>query len=312
MATDDDIGGGEEISLDVGDDTGVRLDAWLARELGTSRRRVVRLIESGAVVVDGRRGRKGQALAPGSRVRVCSPVPDTDFDPEPADASALVVRHEDRRCVIVDKPAGQPCHPLRRGEVGTLAQQLLAAFPEMAGIGYARREAGLVHRLDVATSGLVLAARSREAFLSLRADLKAGRLDKGYLALVAGRLEPQVLEGHLAPDPKHRARVRVRTDGAGRLGRTEVLRVEAVGADFSLVEVRASVAGRHQVRAMLAGVGTPLVGDELYGGPPVAPHHQLHAHRLGFHGVIVDAPLPPSWAPLMARLGSLSAGFVDR
>ncbi len=232
-----------------------------------------------------------------SRSRSC-PAP-TDFAALPDPALALHIVYEDGALVAVDKAPGVPSHPLRPDEVGTVANALVARYPEMAGIGWSPREPGLVHRLDTDTSGLLLAARTPAAFERMRDALRAGRIDKRYLALCAGRVvAPQIIDLPLANHPRDARRVVACITEADiarlrpRPAETEVLRVERVG-DLSLVEVRAKSARRHQVRAHLAALGHALAGDTLYGGPDVTglERHFLHASALEVVHPTTGAPL---------------------
>jgi 23S rRNA pseudouridine1911/1915/1917 synthase len=204
-----------------------------------------------------------------------------------------------------------PCHPRRAGEAGTLAAALLARYPELKGVGSSPREPGLVHRLDTDTSGLLLVARAQPVFLSLRAALRAGAIDKRYRALCAGHVRsPARHHGHLRA---HGAKVRVRAEPFPEAVAitTEVLESTPRGA-LSAVEVRAHVARRHQVRAHLAALGHALAGDALYGGPalPGLGRHFLHASALALRHptsereLRVESPLPPELAAIERALSS--------
>jgi 23S rRNA pseudouridine1911/1915/1917 synthase len=303
--------------LEVGEeDSGSRLDVFLVRRVeGMSRAKARRLIEDGEVRVDGRRARKGARVMSGERVSLGELPAPADFAALPDPAQTLVVRYEDAHLVVVDKSAGVPTHPLRPHETRTLVGALLVRYPEMAHVGYAQREPGILHRLDNDTSGLVLAARSVQAFDILRIVLQQGRIDKRYLALVEGTVSSSVIDAPIAPHPTDPRRVHACMDpmdrgrAKARPARTEILRAERHGR-FSLLEISASVAVRHQIRAHLAAVGHPLAGDRLYGGPEVEGlgGHFLHASRLTFdhplerQRVDVASPLP---APLQAVLDRL-------
>lgn len=271
---------------------GARLDVFLRAAIeGLGRAGAKRLVEEGRVRVNGRRAPKALALAEGDRVSVEALDADHAAVGAVADPElALDVVLEDPSFVVVNKEAGVPSQPLRPGERGTVANALVHRYPEMAGLAADAREAGLVHRLDVGTSGLLLAARTTEAYAALRGALTDGAIEKHYLALVGAALEaPSSIEHALASDGPRGQRMRacfstedlVRYDG--KPATTEVLRVEPRGA-FFLVEVRAFRAQRHQVRVHLAAEGAPLVGDALYGGPEAdgVTHHLLHASFLGF------------------------------
>ncbi len=305
-----------ELQVEEGD-AGIRLDVVLVRRVeGMSRAKARRMIEGGTVRVNGRRARKGARLTAGDRVELDEmPVP-ADFPARPDPGFPLVIRYEDPHLVVADKPAGVPTHPLRPDERRTLASGLLARYPEMGGVGYALREPGVLHRLDNDTSGLLIAARSTQAFDALRALLMAGRIDKRYLALVKGPVELGIVDAPIATHPTDPRRVHPCVDpldrrrSKARPAVTEILRADEVGAGFWLIEVRASVAVRHRIRAHMAALGHPLAGDWLYGGPLLPPlgRHFLHASRLSFdhplsaEPVDVGSPLPDELTEVVKAL----------
>lgn len=290
-------------------EAGQRLDEVVAARLGSSRGFAHRLIENGYVKVNQRTRAKGYRLKEGDGLwidRTQAAQGDTCL-PEPG--ARLTVRYEDRYLVVVDKPAGQASHPLRPGERGTLAGALVGRYPEMASIGYSPREPGLIHRLDVGTSGLLIAARDAETFRRLRHALAAGRLDKRYLALVAGRPHPAVCAAFLRADGPT---VKVFPEpGEQRVSiETELLRVWP-GPQHARVELRASPARRHQLRAHTSFLGHPMYGDLDYGGEEAfdGQGHVLHASSVGFiHPVYsreirVEAPIPPRFQRCCRRAG---------
>jgi 23S rRNA pseudouridine1911/1915/1917 synthase len=278
-------------------EVGSRLDRVLCNRLTLSRAQVKRLFEAGEVRRNGRRAGKGELCARGDRVELGAELRDSRALP---DELALDVRYEDGALVIIDKPPGMPSHPLRPGELGCAANALLARYPEMGGTGYDDRQPGLVNRLDNDTSGLLLAARSPESFAALRAALESGAIEKRYLALVSEPVRPQTIELSLAPSPRHRARVEV--NPLGRPAQTVIESCRDHGELF-VVHVRASRAYRHQVRAHLAAIGAPIVGDTLYGGAFGARHY-LHASQLAFSHPFSEARIdvrsepPDDWPEL--------------
>ena len=156
------------------EDAGTRLDALVSRRLGVSVGEARRRIEAGAVRVDGRRARKGTTLSAGARVTI---EPIATAGAVVGDGSAAVTfLYQDPSLIAIDKPAGMPSHPLRAGERGTAANAIVARYPECAAASEDPREGGLGHRLDTATSGVLLAARDRAAWLALRASLGDGLL----------------------------------------------------------------------------------------------------------------------------------------
>lgn len=281
----------------------IRLDLLLVRRMpGLSRVKAKKLVQRGVVRVNGRPIAKGCALREGDCVYV-EQIPSTEVATALADSSLILrIRFEDAYLVAVEKPAGIAVHPLRADELGTVANALVARYPEMAEVGYHPREPGLIHRLDNDTSGLLLAARTRKAFRKLRAQLKAGDIDKRYLALCAGEVRaPLRIESKLASQRHRRRVVKVVPDNypKGRNAVTEIL-ASTLKADYSLVEVRVYSAMRHQIRAHLASRGHPLVGDSLYAGPQIKGLHRhfLHASELHFTHpetgrlVHLSSPLP--------------------
>jgi 23S rRNA pseudouridine1911/1915/1917 synthase len=268
-------------------DEGLRLDRFLTRRVETmGRAQASRLIAQGKVTVDGAFHAKGDTVHRGQRVALEELPTPKQFEAAPDTDLTLAIAYEDSYLVVVDKPAGVPSYPLRPDESGTVAGALLARYRAMARVGFAPQQAGLIHRLDTGTSGLMVAAKNREVFRRLSAALKAGEIDKRYMALCQGHvLAPQTIDAWIVSGRSDNRKVRVaeRPTKRGRAARTELLVATPVD-ELSLVEARATAAARHQIRAHLAWLGHPLVGDILYGGPPLAglKRHFLHASELAF------------------------------
>lgn len=283
-------------------DAGQRLDRFLvARAQRGGRNQVNEWLREGRVSVEGRALRKGDRVHAGQRVRVDPPrhLETVALVTLPlATLAPLLVVHEDSAFVVVDKPAGLPTHGHTLADRHTLTALLVERYPEMRSVGYRETEPGILHRLDNDTSGLLIAARTAQAFETLRDALKGNAIDKQYLALCAGPVNaPQVFEGHLVSDRSARVKVSPLSVKRSRPARTEVLQSETVGDNqLSLVTLRATHAGRHQIRAHLADAGHPLAGDRLYGGPEVEglTRHFLHASLLSF-------PHPNTQEPLTFR-----------
>jgi 23S rRNA pseudouridine1911/1915/1917 synthase len=297
------------VELEIGeDDAGERLDVVLARRVPElSRARAKALIEGGEVRVGERRVKKGYMVAAGDRVTLASLPAPVDFHASPDLGLAIEVLLERNGYVVVDKPAGIPSHPLRKGELGTLAGALVSRYPEMRGIGYRNREPGILHRLDTDTSGVMLAARDQATFQALRGQLQAAEIEKKYLARCVGVVAaPLVIDSPIANDPRDRRKVRACLDPReikrlhAQPARTEVL-TSTSAEHGSLVELRANNARRHQIRAHLAFIGHPLLGDSLYGSPAVEghDHHLLHALSLAFRD-------PETGEPVMVRSSTTS------
>jgi 23S rRNA pseudouridine1911/1915/1917 synthase len=289
-----------------------RLDKVVAQLFGVSRRRAMEWVAEGRVRVDGRRSPKGQPVRGGSRIEVVLPPPDA---PAPQPELAIGIVHADAHVVVADKPAGMPSHPLKPGELGTAANALVGRYPELAQVGPAAREAGLVHRLDTDTSGLLLAARTDEAHTALRAQFAARTVQKGYLALVFGEVHaPGEVSLPLAHDPHDDRKVRPASDPewaeehGARPAVTRYTPLERRGG-FTLLDVEIPTGVLHQIRAHLAFIGHALAGDELYGGPelPALRRHFLHASRLGFthpdgSPARFESALPAELAAILASL----------
>lgn len=268
-----------------------------------------RLLAAGGVRVDGRVARKGTRVVAGQTVEIDdAPGAASEAPVEPDDALAVGWLFEDETLVAIDKPPGVPSHPLRAGERGTAANAIVARFPECATASPDRREGGLVHRLDNETSGVLVAARGRQAWDELRAALRDPSCVKTYLAEVAGApLERGVETAPIGRAGRRGGRVRV---GAGRAplsARTEWEVIERRGAT-TLVRARLHAGRAHQVRAHLAAAGFPIVGDAVYGDDAAraaAPRLRLHALAIPFvhprthAALLVEAPSPP-WAILGA------------
>ena len=218
--------------------------------------------------------------------------------------------YADDHMVVVSKPAGMPSHPLRAGELGTAANGLVARYPACAAIGDDPREAGLVHRLDGGTSGALVCALDRATWERLRAAFTAGAVDKEYLALVEGR---PVADGCEAPltQAGSPGGSRAVVDGRGQPASTTWQIAEPL-AHHTLLTCRAQTGRMHQVRAHLAHCGTPIAGDVLYGGAPIADLAGFFLHAASItlpqptpgQRVEVRAPLPEDRAALLARFRS--------
>lgn len=303
---------------------GLRLDKVVTAAVpGLGRAGAKRLFEEGKVRVASagsersRRGQKGDVAAAGDVVEIeLDPGAGEGAVPDPEAPLALLLERPD--LVVANKRAGQPTAPLNPGERGTLANALLARFPEMGSFGFSPREPGLVHRLDTDTTGCVLAARTREAFEALSSALRQGRIDKRYLAVCRAEDLPESgsIDFPITPHPKDRRRVypcihpRDVARYAPRPAHTEYSVLRRSG-DLALVEVRAAKAFRHQIRAHFAAIEHPLIGDALYGGEPREglARHALHAAKIAWSGdaavpaFSVECPLPEDMEALVRRDG---------
>jgi 23S rRNA pseudouridine1911/1915/1917 synthase len=293
-------------------EAGQRVDVFLAGALALSRAAVRRLLTAGGVALDGRPlalSDKGTALAPGQRLVVERAAPGSAL-PEPQPELGIGVLARGEGWLAIDKPAGMPVHPLRPGEVGTALNAVIALAPEIAGVGEAGLRSGVVHRLDVATSGALLFGTSEARWQMLREGFRAHRVEKRYRALVCGVLAGS---GELAVQlsvAQHRpARVRVVAEGdapAVHGSRRTTLRWRSLEAlrGATLVEVEPRTGFLHQIRASLAHLGHPVMGDLAYGAPAtaLASRQLLHAAYVAYRDVEAASPDPADFAAALAAL----------
>jgi len=285
-----------------------RADKELARHFPEAgRRQLAELFDDGCVRVRGRRAKKGDRVEVGDLIELTrAPVTGEAFRPlpDPAAAEQLIVLLERPEVIVIAKPAGMPTQPLKAGELGTVANAIAHRFPECAAIGDDPRDGGLVHRLDIGTSGALICARTVEAYHDLREAFGTGRVDKVYLALVDGRPVAREADAPLA----QRGR-KVAVDHTDGLAAHTAFSVDRASATHALVRCHARTGRMHQVRAHLAYVGSPITGDTLYGGTPLPGDDGffLHAAQLAFplgaQSVKVEAPLPERFTRALAACG---------
>lgn len=276
---------------------GRRLDQYLAEHSESlSRTRVHDLILAGRVHVGGRLARPSYRLQPGDEIRIelpVSPLPST-LVPQ---AMPLDIVYDDEDMLVLNKPAGIAVHPAPGHWDWTLVHGLLARYPALPGIGGEQRP-GIVHRLDMDTSGLLMVAKSERGLASLSSQLAARTVKKGYLALVKG--EPPNREGlidaPIARDPVQRQRMAI--VAAGREARTRYVQLGAL-AGHTLLLAMPETGRTHQIRVHFASIGHPIAGDRTYGdGAGLLTRQFLHAALLRFarpaDGAPVElaAPLP--------------------
>ena len=283
------------------EDAGERLDVFLARTAG-SRAAAQRLIVAGLVEVDGERRAKRHVVAAGERVRV-APEPEAPA-PDIPDAP-FEVAYEDDHVLVVDKPAGVVVHPARGHAAGTLAQAL--AGP--AGGGEDPGRAGIVHRLDRDTSGLLVVARTEAAHAALKEQLRRREITREYLALVEGRPAARAgtIDAPLGRD--RRVRTRISTDTDDPRAAVTHFEVERPLPGFTLLRVRLETGRTHQIRAHLLAIGHAVAGDPEYGHAGLLGLRRqfLHAERLAFRhpvtgeAVDVSSPLPGDLSKALAR-----------
>ncbi len=287
------------------------MDAFLAAALRISRRESQRLLARGLVTLDGRRlaaSAKGRLLSGTERLEVRGFVSPEARRPAPAPEVALAVLAEGAGWIALAKPAGVPVHPLEPDEGGTLLGALASCRPEVLGVGEAGLRSGVVHRLDVDTSGVVVFALDAACWQRLRSAFAESRVAKRYRALVHGGLRGAgELELELEVARHRPAHVRVRSEPTHG-SRTTRLRWRALaeGRGVTLVEVAPRTGFLHQIRASLAHLGHPVVGDRSYGAAApdsAVPRQMLHAAALRFEEIAVEAPDPADFAHGLIHYG---------
>lgn len=287
-----------------------RLDRFLVAHWPPpiGRRRLAVLLARGEVRVNGRPARKATLVRAGDEIAVLLPA-----EPEPPSVADPRVRlvHRGARFVAVDKPPGLPttAGPTPGPSV---AAALLARFPEMAVIE-GPRAAGLAHRLDTGTSGLLVAARSAEAHAALRAAFREKAVIKDYLAIVLGRLRaPRTVSHPLRRHPRSQRRmILARAEAPGSWPAVTSVAPLRTAPALTLVHLRMRTGVTHQLRVHLAALGHPVLGDARYGGADAAgaepEWHYLHAAvlRADVAGLPprLAAPFPRHWRALCERLG---------
>lgn len=293
-----------------------RLDRFLSLcPTGLSRSRLHALITRGMVALNGQPARPAQKVKAGDAITLTIP-PAREPNLSPQDLP-LSVLYQDAALLVIDKPAGLSVHPGPGHPDGTLVNALLSLCPDLPGIGGVLRP-GIVHRLDKDTSGLMVVAKTEPAHRDLSTQIKARQVDKGYLALAVGILEPPqgIIDAPIARDPRHRQRMAVVS--GGKAARTRYQTLEQLNG-HTLLELQLETGRTHQIRVHLSHLGHPILGDPTYGKPlgdttngnpnPLASRHFLHAHRLAFRHPdsgqwrTFQSPLPPELAAILSELG---------
>jgi 23S rRNA pseudouridine1911/1915/1917 synthase len=298
---------GREIIFTV-DEGGERLDKVISAGVpDLSRAMTQRLIKTGEVTVNGRLSKPSYRVEMGDEILVR--VPAEMPEPVLPEDIPLDIIYEDEALLVVNKPAGMVVHPALGHPGGTLVNAVLAHCPQVAEVGGLDR-AGIVHRLDKDTSGLILVAKDEATRAALQRQFKRRQVVKTYLALVEGPMYPRegVIEAPVGRDKRQRKKMAVVR--SGRQARTMYRAVEYFD-DHTLLEVRPHTGRTHQVRVHLAWLGYPVVGDAVYGHRRqrlLQGRHFLHAARLHFthpatgEEMEFEAPLPLELSTVLKRL----------
>jgi 23S rRNA pseudouridine1911/1915/1917 synthase len=266
---------------------GMRVDAGLAKLLGLSRTVVAALTESGDVVLDGQPAGKSDRLIAGATLEITLPEPPRPVQIQAVPVEGLIVLHQDDDIIVVDKPVGVAVHPSPGWTGPTVVGGLAAAGIRIATSGAAERQ-GVVHRLDVGTTGVMVVAKSENAYSALKHAFKERTVDKLYHALVQGHPDPikGTIDAPIDRHPKHDYKFAVMANGKPSITHYEV--VEAFRA-ASLLDVHLETGRTHQIRVHFSALHHPCVGDLTYGADPTLAkrlkigRQWLHARTLGFH-----------------------------
>jgi 23S rRNA pseudouridine1911/1915/1917 synthase len=261
-----------------------RLDMWLADSRQITRHAARTLIDAGLVTVDGRPGRPGQRVRESAEVLVTPPmaveaVLESRHRADAVPRTALSIVYEDESLAVVDKPSGMVVHPAPGHPTGTLADALKERGTTWSLLGGSER-AGIVHRLDRDTSGLLVVAKTEAAHRNLARQLSDRSLGRTYWALVHGgfREDTGSIDGPIARHPRDRRRMAI-VEG-GREAITDFRVVERLSG-ATVLEVSLRTGRTHQIRVHMASIGHPIVGDPVYGrSDPNLKRPALHAMRL--------------------------------
>lgn len=265
---------------------GERLDAALARLFGFSRTKAAELVVDGKVLLDGETAAKSSRVTTGALLDIEIPQPEAPVAVVPERVEGMTIVHDDADIVVVDKPVGVAAHPSVGWSGPTVIGGLAAAGFRISTSGAAERQ-GIVHRLDVGTSGLMVVAKSERAYSSLKRQFRERSVDKVYHAVVQGQADPSrgTIDAPIDRHPDHDYKWAV--VAAGRPSVTHYDTIEAFPA-ASLLEIHLETGRTHQIRVHMSALRHPCVGDLTYGADPSLAgrlgltRQWLHAVELGF------------------------------
>jgi 23S rRNA pseudouridine1911/1915/1917 synthase len=281
----DDVGEDRSLSIPAGL-AGERIDVALARLLGLSRTKAADLVATGAVALDGKHANKGDRVDEGQWLELHLPDPKPSQLTAPQPVDGLVIMYEDDDVVVVDKPAGVAAHPSPGWEGLTVIGGLMATGHQVATAGAAERQ-GIVHRLDVGTTGLMAVAKTNRAYTELKAQFKQRTVDKVYRALVQGHPDPLrgTIDAPIGRHPKQDWRMAVVTNGRPSITHYDT---EEAFAHASYLRIQLETGRTHQIRVHMTAMRHPCVGDVTYGADPTLSarlgltRQGLHAAELSF------------------------------
>jgi 23S rRNA pseudouridine1911/1915/1917 synthase len=289
-----------------------RIDSALARILGLSRTVIVKLLDSNEITLGHRVLGKSDKVQSGQLITVLLPEPPSDEAIPPTPLDEMKIVYQDTDLVIVNKPVGCAAHPSPGWTGPTVVGALVAAGIPLSSSGPAERQ-GIVQRLDVGTSGLMMVAKTEAAYLKLKDMFRNREIKKIYHALAQGHLEPAIgtIDAPIDRHPKEDYKMAVVSDGKPSITHYEVIEYYR---SVSLLKVELETGRTHQIRVHMSAIRHPLVGDLTYGADPnlaaeigvIRPW--LHAQALEFTHPIsglpinVSAPYPRDLTDSLSRL----------
>ena len=281
----------------------LRLDKFLtAHMMHCSRNRIQAAADSGNILVNGVPAKSSYKVKPFDRIQVVLPYPKTEYEIVPEDIP-LTIPYEDDDIVLVDKPAGMVVHPGVGNHSGTLVNAMSWHLRTLPMFSEGNTRAGLVHRIDKNTSGLLVMAKNEQALARLGKQFFDHSIQRRYVALVWGNFEEDegIITGNIGRSPRERQKMYVFADGSDGKWAVTHWRVLRRFGYVTLVECRLETGRTHQIRVHMAWIGHPLFNDERYGGDRILkgttfskyrqfiencfatmPRHALHARLLGF------------------------------
>ncbi len=304
---------GEQLIEFTVETSGERLDKLIVERVGDdlSRAQIQTLIKDGQVTVNGEQVKSGVKLHGGEHIRLLIPAREENDTVEP-EAIPLTVLYEDADIAVIDKPAGMTVHPGVGNEKGTLVSAMLARWPEIGEMNTNEKRAGIVHRLDKDTSGLMVIAKNDVARRRLMAQFQARTIQKSYLALLEKMPATQTgrIDAPIGRDPNQRKRMAVVRGGKPAISEYTVID-RNLQDERALVRVTILTGRTHQIRVHMAFIGCPIVGDAVYGFRKQRlklKRHFLHAAELCFdhpqsgERLCFESPLPAGLQNILDKL----------
>ncbi len=306
----------------------IRLDQYIAGHLdGWTRSQILKVAKEGGIFVNGKREKPSYKVKPNDVITIMLPEPKEPWEIVPQDLPLDIV-YEDQDLIVVNKPAGMVVHPAYGHYKGTLMNALAYHLREAPVFADPNLRAGMVHRIDKDTSGLLVVAKTPQAHAHLAAQFAAHTTSRKYIALIWGNLKSDqgTITGHIGRHPKNRQIMAVYPDGSH--GKHAVTHWKVLERFYftTLVELTLETGRTHQIRAHMKHLGHPLFGDKDYGGDKILygiksrryqqfvrntleilPRQALHAKTLGFvhprtnQPMLFDSPLPDDMAQAIER-----------